>query len=140
MSKKIFTYGVWDLLHAGHLEMIQDCLSLGDELIIGIFTDKAATEFKRKPIMNLKERTKMLWMVLVGTKLSRIIELESSDPEKIQRVLWDKSIYPDIVAKGPGAGWSGDNIPTFGSSMSVMLPYHQGISTTEIIKRCKELA
>ena len=52
----VFTYGVFDLLHYGHLIAIKEAKKLGDTLIIGVFSDEIAKSFKRQPIMTQEER------------------------------------------------------------------------------------
>jgi glycerol-3-phosphate cytidylyltransferase len=121
----VYTYGVFDLLHYGHIRALKKAKKLGDKLIIGVFTDKVAKGFKRKPILNQKER------------LLAIKELGLGD------VVLLKSLYPSdrdlkkatIVAKAEGAGWDKNNIPQFKDKKSVLLSYTKGISTSEIIKR-----
>ena len=66
---KIFTYGVFDLFHYGHLRALKKAQSLGNKLIIGVFTDRVATEFKRKPIVNEKDR----YILIKELKLGKVI-------------------------------------------------------------------
>lgn len=49
--KVVYTYGVWDLLHVGHLRLLQEAKDLGNRLIVGVFTDEVVTSFKRTPII-----------------------------------------------------------------------------------------
>ena len=44
---RIITFGTFDLFHIGHLNMIKNCLKMGDELIVGISTDKFNFEKKK---------------------------------------------------------------------------------------------
>jgi glycerol-3-phosphate cytidylyltransferase len=119
-KNKVYTYGVWDLFHYGHLMVLKQAEKLG-ELTVGVFSDRVAEGFKRKPIMNQKERVQIL--KALGYK-----------------TIIQDSFYPeikgiDIIAKGEGAGWSKENIPQFENKKSVLLNYTKGISTSQIMKR-----
>ena len=59
---KVWTNGCFDILHRGHIELFKYAKSLGDELIVGIDTDKKVKLDKgiHRPINNLQDRTIML--------------------------------------------------------------------------------
>lgn len=52
--------GVFDLFHRGHIESINKCLKFGDEIIIGIVSDKDAQSYKRIPIFNQDDRCEII--------------------------------------------------------------------------------
>lgn len=128
MNKVVYTYGVWDLFHYGHIKMLKQAKALGDKLIIGVFTDKVAQSFKRKPIMDENERQLLIRELNIGEVVMQDEFLPVSNIKKYK---------PDIVAKGEGAGW-GKTIPQFEGVESILLPYTDGISTSKIIKRIYE--
>lgn len=116
--KMVITYGVFDLLHCGHIESLKKASKLG-HLTVGVFSDKVAESFKRKPIIPEEQR------------LQLIKELKCVDDAFIlHSKIPDVSKY-DIVAKGPGANFENIDFPN-----KVLLPYHDINSTTKIIKRC----
>ena len=132
--KIVYTYGVFDLFHSGHIELLKEARSLGDRLVVGLFTDKAAAGFKREPIVPFLHRKKMLeHCVFVDQVISQ------------NELLPDKNILrlkPHILAKGPGAGWDPKNKEVPGKDVIrsvggkvVRLSYHKGISTSELIKK-----
>ena len=58
---KVITFGTFDLLHIGHINILKNAKSLGDELIVGVSTDKFSIEKKnRKPIYNENDRKQIL--------------------------------------------------------------------------------
>ena len=57
---RVYMDGVFDLFHRGHLESINKCLKYGDEIIIGIISDKDAESYKRKPIINQDDRSEII--------------------------------------------------------------------------------
>jgi cytidyltransferase-like protein len=113
---KVITYGVFDLLHVGHLASLQKCRELG-HLTVGVFSDEVAESFKRKPIIPEEQR---LEMILALRCVDDAFILKSITP--------DVSNY-DIVAKGPGAGFEDKTFPN-----KVLLEYHPITSTSKIIK------
>ena len=127
--KIIYTWGVFDLLHVGHIKLLEDAKALGDYLIVGVFTDEVAKSFKRKPIIPFKQRIKMLRAL----KIVNFVVPQKTLQPTIEKKDW-------IFAKGPGATWE-KNYRQIGKKFgarTVLLKYHKGASTTDIIKRCKK--
>ena len=60
--KKIWTNGCFDILHVGHIKMLQYARSLGDNLIVGIDSDRRVKELKgdSRPINNQDDRRELL--------------------------------------------------------------------------------
>src|SRR3989344_5626696 len=98
---RVYTYGVFDLFHSGHIELLKEAKKLGDYLIVGLFTDEVAKGFKREPVIPLQHRKKMLEHCIF---VDKVVEQSELQPDKnIMR------LKPHILAKGPGAGWEEDN-------------------------------
>lgn len=135
-EKIVYTYGVFDLLHHGHLQELEKASKLGNKLIVGVFTDEVAANFKREPIIPQEQRRTLLAGL---TCVSEAVLQDEFAPDK--NIL---KIQPHIIAKGPGAGWTENSSPCekiaqqIGAQI-IILPYHPGVSTSEIIKRIKEL-
>lgn len=128
--KRVMSFGVFDLLHYGHINAIKKAKALGDFLVIGVFSDEVATSFKRKPILNEVERAINIEALGLADK---VFILDNFDPTH------DIAFYNiDIVAKAEGAGWEKGCVPQFLGAKSLLLDYTEGISTSEIIKRIKE--
>ena len=116
---RVFTYGVFDLIHVGHAQSLQKAKALGDHLTVGVFSDAVAESFKRKPIIPQDQRLKM------------VIQLEWVDEAFIlESLVPDVSSY-DVVAKGRGAGFEDMEF----NIEKVLLPYHPEVSTTKIIEK-----
>ena len=58
--KKIITYGTFDLLHYGHIKLLQRAKELGDHLTVGVSSDSFNLLKNKKSAMNLEERIKIL--------------------------------------------------------------------------------
>ena len=123
-KNNVYTYGVYDLLHYGHIRSIKEAKKLGNHLTVGVFTDKIAESFKRKPILTQEER------------LTNIKELGIADKVVLQDTFLPDDDY-NVIAKGEGAGWTKESQPQFKKSESVLLPYTDSISSSEIIRRIK---
>lgn len=126
----VYTYGVFDLLHSGHIALLEEARALGDYLVVGVFTDEVAEGFKRRPVLGENERLEIVKNLKIVD--SAMLQDDFSPKKNIV------SLKPDIVTKGPGAGWEKGNFPKFDGVKSILLDYHPGTSTSGLIKKIKE--
>ncbi|MCF6281806.1 MAG: adenylyltransferase/cytidyltransferase family protein [Candidatus Polarisedimenticolaceae bacterium] len=57
----VYTVGTWDLLHVGHLALLQHCKTLGDTVAVGVASDEVVASYKsRPPVIPLEQRMEML--------------------------------------------------------------------------------
>jgi D-beta-D-heptose 7-phosphate kinase/D-beta-D-heptose 1-phosphate adenosyltransferase len=91
----IFVNGTFDILHRGHLELLNYAKSLGDFLLVGIDSDDRVREKKgpTRPIHNQEERK----FFLENLKAVNTVDIFSSDYELEQII---KSFKPDIMVVG----------------------------------------
>ena len=132
MRKIVYTYGVFDMIHPGHIRILQKAKALGDYLIVGVVGDEAVEDLKGvgRPVQSLRARMEM---VAEFKSVDKVVEQETYDPTvNILR------IQPDVLTKGDD--W--DYIP--GQDMMheihgefVSLPYSQDYSSTRLIERIK---
>lgn len=125
--KRILTYGTFDLLHFGHIEILRRAKGLGDYLIVAVSTDEFNEIKGKKAYHNYETRKKMLEAV-------RYVDLvipESNWGQKRQDVL-DYKV--DCVVMG--SDWEGnENFENLKDICEVTyLPRTEGISTTKIKK------
>ena len=57
---RVYTTGVFDLFHVGHLEALQKAKALGDYLLVGVLTDEDAASYKRIPVIPYEQRCRIL--------------------------------------------------------------------------------
>jgi|10_taG_2_1085330.scaffolds.fasta_scaffold04926_9 ribose 5-phosphate isomerase B len=90
----VFTNGIFDLLHKGHLEVLNFSKSLGDRLVVGINSDRATRELKGlgRPVNSEEDRKKILSSLSV---VDEVIIFDHTDTKEII-----EQINPDIVVKG----------------------------------------
>jgi rfaE bifunctional protein nucleotidyltransferase chain/domain len=128
----VFTNGCFDLLHPGHIRLLEEALSLGDALVVGLNSDASVRRAKgdSRPLIPEKERAELLaafaavdFVVMFGDDTPR---------ELIARLL------PDILVKG--ADWGANEIvgrpEVEGSGGKVVsIPLQPGYSTTAILRK-----
>jgi rfaE bifunctional protein nucleotidyltransferase chain/domain len=131
----VFTNGVFDLLHPGHVRYLQDARQLGDALIVGVNSDRSARANKglERPITPEAERAEIL-VALECVDAVAIFD-EDTPAAIIQR------IQPDVLVKG--ADWGPDNIVGRDTVEArggrvVRMPLSSGYSTTDILQRIRE--
>lgn len=57
---RVYMDGVFDLFHRGHIEAIKKCKNFGDEIVIGVISDKDAESYKRLPLINENDRIEII--------------------------------------------------------------------------------
>ena len=129
-----FTCGSFDLLHAGHIVMLEECLSFCDRLIVGLQTDPSIERpHKNKPIQSLVER----YIQLKAVKfIDEVIPYEvENDLEEIL-----KSVKIDV--RIIGADWKGKDFTgkeLAGNLHKIVYNTRQhSFSSSELRKRIKE--
>ncbi len=125
--KRILTYGTFDLLHYGHIEILRRAKALGDYLIVAVSTDEFNDIKGKKAYHNYETRKKMLEAI-------RYVDLvipENTWEQKIDDV---KDYKVDVVVMG--SDWAdSDKFDYLKDYCEVVyLPRTEGISTTKIKK------
>ena len=130
----VFTNGVFDLLHPGHVRYLQTAKSYGDVLIVGLNADASVRRNKgsHRPINPESERAEVLAALRSVDAVS--IFTENTPADIIQRV------QPDVLVKG--SDWPADQIVGRDTVEArggrvVLEPVEQGYSTTMIIEKVK---
>jgi len=134
-KKVVFTNGVFDILHIGHLTYLEEAKSLGDVLVVAVNSDASVKVNKgdKRPINSEGNRAKML----LGTKfVDYTVIFNEKTPEKVLDLL-----KPDIHVKG--GDYKKEDLPETkiveknGGEVKI-LSFVDNISTTEIINRILE--
>jgi D-beta-D-heptose 7-phosphate kinase/D-beta-D-heptose 1-phosphate adenosyltransferase len=130
-KKVVFTNGVFDLLHLGHVTYLQEARKQGDLLIVGLNSDASVRRIKGplKPLLPLAERAEML---LALSCVDYVTFFEEDNPFNCI-----KAIQPDVLIKG--GDWAIDKI--IGGDIVVArggrvanIPVVEGRSTTNLIQ------
>jgi D-beta-D-heptose 7-phosphate kinase/D-beta-D-heptose 1-phosphate adenosyltransferase len=130
----VFTNGVFDLLHPGHVRYLREARALGDALIVGLNGDESVRRNKgpARPITPERERAEILGAL--GC-VDAVVLFNEDTPHDIILAL-----QPDILVKG--ADWAADRIVGRDTVEArggrvVRIPVEQGYSTTALIARVK---
>ncbi|HZS94576.1 MAG TPA: D-glycero-beta-D-manno-heptose 1-phosphate adenylyltransferase [Chloroflexota bacterium] len=133
----VFTNGVFDLLHAGHVHFLRGAKSLGDVLVVGINSDDGARRLKgsTRPVMSERER---LALVAALDPVDHVVVFEEDTPADTIRAL-----RPHIHVKG--GDYAGEDLPEADAVREVggrieILPLAGDVSTSEVIDRIVTLA
>ena len=130
----VFTNGVFDLLHPGHVRYLQAARDLGDVLVVAINSDRSVTANKGpdRPIVPELERAEVL---LALRSVDAVVIFDEETPHSIVTC-----IQPDVLVKG--ADWGADNIVgrevvEARGGRVVRVAIAPGYSTTEILRRAR---
>lgn len=73
----VYTVGTFDLLHVGHLALLEHCRSLGDMVVVGVASDSVVNSYKPNvPVIPLDQRQEMLQALSCVDKARPYFELE----------------------------------------------------------------
>jgi rfaE bifunctional protein nucleotidyltransferase chain/domain len=132
----VFTNGVFDILHPGHVRYLQAARRHGDLLIVGLNSDASVRRNKgpERPINPEAERAEVLEALACVDAVS--VFDEDTPAEIIRRV------QPDVLVKG--ADWAPDNIVgrdivEARGGRVILEPVEQGYSTSTIIERVRRV-
>ncbi len=132
----VFTNGVFDILHQGHIDYLSKAADLGDVLIVGLNTDHSVKSLNKgtsRPIQDEKSRA----MILAALRFVDLVVLfdESTPYELI------KTVQPDILVKGadykPQEIVGYDIVQEKGGKV-ITIDFLPGFSTTSIENKIKK--
>ena len=133
----VFTNGIFDILHAGHVQILQRAKALGDVLVVGINSDESTRRLKgpARPINHERDR---LALVSALESVDHAIVFEEDNPAELIRAL-----RPHVHVKGgdytPDALAEADAVREVGARI-VILSLVDGRSTTNVIQKIVMLA
>jgi D-glycero-beta-D-manno-heptose 1-phosphate adenylyltransferase len=133
-KKIIFTNGVFDILHEGHIASIAEAAALGDILIIGVNSDSSVQRLKgpSRPINGQDARLLLLASLVIT---DAVILFEEDTPLNLV-----KAIRPDVLVKGGDytiEQIAGAKEVIAGGGTVHLANIIEGISTTAIIEKMK---
>lgn len=121
--KRVLTYGTFDLLHNGHINILRRAKDLGDYLVVAVSTDEFNAIKDKKSYFTYEERKAMVESV-------RYVDLVIPEKTWEQKVDDIKKYHIDTLVMGDD--WAGkfDELKEF--CEVIYLPRTEGISTTQI--------
>lgn len=129
--KVVFTNGVFDLLHAGHVELLERAKALGDVLVVGLNEDRSVRRLGKgadRPINRFEDRAAVLGAL---SCVDAVIGFGENTPARLLAQL-----RPDVLVKG------GDYKPSQVAGREhagrlVIVPLKKGYSTTGLLQRLR---
>ncbi|MFA6030395.1 MAG: adenylyltransferase/cytidyltransferase family protein [Elusimicrobiota bacterium] len=130
-AKVVFTNGVYDLLHAGHVEYLEKAAALGDRLVVGVNTDASARRLDKgpeRPLNALEDRARLIAALAC---VSCVVAFDEDTPEQLVAAL-----KPEVLVKG------GDYKPSQVAGRKhagrvVIIPLKRGYSTTNLVSKIR---
>jgi rfaE bifunctional protein nucleotidyltransferase chain/domain len=130
----VFTNGVFDLLHVGHLRYLQQARALGDALIVGVNSDRSvrANKGAGRPITPETERAEILSALAC---VDGVVVFGEDTPHEIIAAL-----QPDVLVKG--ADWAADaivgrDVVEARGGRVVRVPIEAGHSTSTLVEKIR---
>ncbi|RPI50751.1 MAG: D-glycero-beta-D-manno-heptose 1-phosphate adenylyltransferase [Acidobacteria bacterium] len=133
-KKVVFTNGVFDLLHPGHVRYLQDARRAGDALVVGVNSDRSVRRIKgpSRPINPAHERAEV---VAALACVDAVVVFDEDDPHQII-----SRLQPDVLVKG--ADWAPDaiigrDVVESRGGRVVRIALAEGYSTSAIIEKIR---
>jgi D-glycero-beta-D-manno-heptose 1-phosphate adenylyltransferase len=134
-SRLVFTNGVFDLLHVGHVRYLAAASGLGDALVVAINSDRTVRQLKgdSRPVFNQNERAEILAALRM---VDYVTIFDDVSPRSLIATL-----LPDVLVKGGDYQLEEihgrEEVEAAGGRV-VSLPFVGGASTTSMIERMKK--
>ncbi len=127
----VFTNGCFDILHVGHIRYLGETKKLGDVLVLGLNSDRSVSRIKPgRPVVPEKQRAEVLSAL---SMVDYVVLFQEDTPYELI-----KEIQPDVLVKG--ADWKKEDIVGNDIAKDVhTIPFIEGVSTSEIIRKIKEI-
>jgi rfaE bifunctional protein nucleotidyltransferase chain/domain len=128
----VFTNGVFDLVHRGHVEYLEEARRLGDRLVVGLNSDASVRRLKgpRRPIVPADERIELLESL---EPVDLVVPFDDDTPAALIA-----AVAPDVLVKG--ADWAaedivGRDVVEARGGRVARITLREGRSTSRIIER-----
>ncbi len=134
-ARIVFTNGVYDLVHRGHVEYLEEARALGDRLVVGMNTDASVRRLKgpSRPIGGEDDR---LAVVRALACVDLAILFDDDTPLRLI-----ETVQPDVLVKGADyaiADIVGREVVEARGGRVATIALREGLSTSEIVRRIRE--
>ena len=134
-GRLVFTNGVFDLLHVGHVRYLAQARALGDALVVGVNSDRSVRELKGpdRPVFDENERAEILAAL---RNVDYVVIFDNVSPRSLI-----SQLLPDVLVKGGDYDvdqiHGREEVEAAGGRV-ISLPFVDGASTTSLIERMKK--
>jgi len=134
-ARIVFTNGIFDLLHRGHAEYLEEARALGDRLVVGLNSDASARRLKgaSRPIVTLEDRAAVVRALAC---VDLVVAFEEDTPLRLI-----EAVHPDVLVKGADyapADIVGRELVESRGGHVTTVPLRAGLSTSELVRRIRE--
>jgi rfaE bifunctional protein nucleotidyltransferase chain/domain len=134
-DRVIFTNGVFDVLHRGHVSYLDQARALGDRLVVGLNTDASARRLNKGPDRPLNAESDRAMVIAALGSVSLVTWFEEDTPMALIEAL-----RPDVIVKGGDYDMS--RLPETAlveswGGQALALPFVAGYSTTQLVQRIR---
>jgi rfaE bifunctional protein nucleotidyltransferase chain/domain len=132
-QKAVFTNGVFDILHVGHVRYLEEASRLGDVLVVAVNSDRSARRLAKGPGRPFNAADDRALVVAALWYVSFVTVFDEDTPLELIKLL-----VPDVLVKGgdwPPSEVVGADVVTAAGGEVLSLPYVEGYSTTALIER-----
>jgi D-glycero-beta-D-manno-heptose 1-phosphate adenylyltransferase len=132
----VFTNGVFDMVHRGHVSYLASARGLGDALVVGVNTDASARRLVKGPGRPLNGQRDRALVVAALESVDAVCLFDEDTPRELVAEL-----LPDVLVKGGDyrleqvAGRA--EVEAAGGHV-VLMPFVEGYSTTDLVRRIRE--
>ncbi len=134
-ARIVFTNGVYDLLHRGHVEYLEEAHDLGDRLVVGMNTDASVRRLKgpSRPIMSEDDRAAVVRALAC---IDLVILFDDDTPLRLI-----EAVQPDVLVKGADYATTdivGREVVEAKGGLVTTIALREGLSSSEIVRRIRE--
>ena len=136
-ARLVFTNGVFDLLHVGHVRYLAQARALGDALVVAINSDRSVRELKGpdRPVFDENERAEILAAL---RDVDYVVVFDDVSPRSLI-----KTLLPDVLVKGGDYQLDEihgrEEVEAAGGKV-ISLPFVSGSSTSSLLQRMRRSA
>jgi D-beta-D-heptose 7-phosphate kinase/D-beta-D-heptose 1-phosphate adenosyltransferase len=131
----VFTNGVFDILHPGHVRYLRDARALGDYLIVGVNSDRSVRALNKAPDRPINAEHERAEVLAALASVDKVVVFDEDTPHDII-----SAIQPDVLVKGADWGENaivGRDVVEARGGRVVRIPLAEGYSTTKILERVR---
>jgi D-beta-D-heptose 7-phosphate kinase/D-beta-D-heptose 1-phosphate adenosyltransferase len=131
----VFTNGVFDLLHPGHVEYLESARALGAHLLVGVNTDRSAAALAKAPGRPIASELARARLVAALGAVDRVVLFDEPTP-----IALITALAPDVLVKGGDytrdTVVGADVVEARGGRVAI-IPLVPGYSSTALVERCR---
>ena len=131
----VFTNGVFDILHPGHVRYLKDARALGDLLIVGVNSDRSARAQGKAPDRPINPEAERCEVLAALASVDAVVVFDEDTPHEIVT-----AVQPDVLVKGADWGENaivGRDVVEARGGRVVRIQLAEGYSTTKILERIR---